>query len=46
MENLWKITRIDESEATVEFGNAIVISYEDKSAFLKEFQDLIAKYAI
>lgn len=41
-----KITRCDEYEATVEFLGNIQISYETKSDFEKELQEVIDKYAI
>jgi len=41
-----KVKRVDESEGRVEFEGAIVISWETKSNFEKELQELIEKYAI
>jgi citrate synthase len=41
-----KITRIDESEGRVEFSGLIIISWLEKSAFEKELQALIEKYAL
>ena len=41
-----KITRVDESEGRVEFSGLILICWETKSAFEKELQELIEKYAI
>ena len=40
------IKRVDESEATVEFNGKILISYETKSDFEKELQEVMDKYAI
>lgn len=40
------ITRIDANEAKVEFSGFIIISYETKSDFEKELQELFDKYAI
>jgi hypothetical protein len=41
-----KITRIDESEARVDFSDYILISYQEKSAFEKDLQEVIERYAI
>ena len=41
-----KITRVDESEGRVEFKGLILISWEQKSEFEKELNELIEKYAI
>ncbi len=40
------ITRIDQMEARVEFGGSIVITYERKSDFQKELDEIVEKYAI
>jgi hypothetical protein len=41
-----KITRVDESEGRVEFSGLILISWPEKSAFEKELQAVIEKYAL
>ena len=41
-----KIKRVDRDEARVEFSGVILISYEQKSEFEKELQEVIDKYAI
>lgn len=40
------IERIDQDEARVEFDGSIMISYENKSAFVKDFEKLVEEYAI
>lgn len=40
------ITRVDESEGRVDFNGFIFISWETKSKFEEELQELIDGYAI
>jgi hypothetical protein len=45
---LYKIERLDQYEARVSLGigSSFVISWEDKSKFEKEFDEVIEKYKI
>jgi hypothetical protein len=41
-----KVTKIDDTEAKVSFEGQVYISYETKTDFMSEMNELLDKYAI